>query len=261
MKEVNFRENIMDRHSQDQSEAIHKAKADLLVSVSRHGPKDGLEGPLTEQGKNSIKNFYHTIYKDSINDKEISRKLISSPIRRAKQTAEIFNDVISDRFNIEKQDLEEDERLSEQNLVEYIHLLPAEKQADWFRYWYEGGERTLSHVFTGNEAVRNFSQWLLDQVEHQIRSGKRMEINAFSHGPVMAAFILRMEEKMGVEILTLTTDRLNYEKLFAEGGSEFMYLSNLRFYYFHADPDNISLYFRGKKINIPLSLLKHVARE
>src|SRR5688572_23147870 len=108
----------------------------LDITITRHGPKDGIGGNLTAKGKESVLDYYKNFYNKPFQNQFAKRRLVSSPIHRAIETAYIYKGVIEEYNNAFPVPVEEDERLSEKDLVEFIHQLPENQQDDWFRYWY-----------------------------------------------------------------------------------------------------------------------------
>jgi broad specificity phosphatase PhoE len=244
------------RESQHTSKIVKNY--DLSITITRHGPKESFEGPLSEEGKSLVHNHYSGILNNTKLTSGICRKVVSSPIHRAKQTAQIYKSIIEKHFKIESDEISEDERLSEKNLLEFIDLLPPYKKDDWFRYWYTIQEKPGKDVPTGNDAVRGFADWILEQLDKQRESGGVAEIDAFSHGPVMAAFMLKLEEILGVTILSPNNsggDRLRIDKLFAISNGDFKYLSNINIQNDSKHPGKIKLNFKEVRMELPLAAI------
>ncbi len=237
---------------------------DLSITITRHGPKQGLGGSLTEEGRAAVQNYYEDLYSQRTISDDVPRKLISSPIHRAVETAKIYKDVIHKYFPSSEIEIQEDERLSEKNILGFVSSLSVDCRDDWFRYWYTAEHRPHPNIPVGKEAVCNFARWMLDEINFQKQKGGSLAIDAFSHGPVMAGFMLRIEEKLGTELLMPLNegqDRLHFNKLFALTDGEFKYLSNLNFRIDSGHPDILIVRFRGNNTEVPLHIIAELAKE
>ncbi len=230
----------------------------LRIVITRHGPKDGLNGVLTPQGRELVFAHYINFTTQETNEFKngiiFQRKLVSSPIRRALQTAKIFKNVLE--LNLDSSleiDIERDDRLSEKNLTDFVLNLPPEKRSDWFRYWYYSSD--------GSKTIRAFCNWLIEQMQNQKLNRSNIEINAFSHGPVMAGFVLRLEDMLGKKIISnelSSKDRMDFVKLFAARSSLFNYLGTLELIFRSDKPNFFTLNIQGIEIEIPESALMDI---
>ncbi len=231
---------------------------ELNITITRHGPKYGFAGPLTEAGKKIIEDHFTSYQQNFLIDPNTPRQLVSSPIDRARETALIFEQVMRKERHLPPASLEIDDRLSENNLSDFRDTLPEDLKADWFRYWYSATERPRDNIAIGKEGLRKFTQWILEKLRDQRRSGGALRIDAFSHGPLMAGFILKMEELTAKEILVASgqgQDKLDFDKLFGSQESEFGYLGRLNIFASSPHDGDIILRVGGKTVIIPENIL------
>ncbi len=252
---------------------------EISITVTRHGPKQSLGGPLSDEGRALVQKQFSEMIRSIEPRMEIRRIIFTSPIHRALETAQIYKNIIDNHFSVPEQErlsnLIIDERLSEKNLVDFIDQLSTNKKEDWFRHWYTAKERLIENVQSRTEAVSAFAHWLIERIKVHGNEGGIFEINAFSHGPVMAAFILRLEELMRISILgnnaavnnfdyeseKVLGERLKTDKLFANTDGVFQYLSSMKF---HADSEQdelLKMYFGDSEIQIPIQAITELAAE
>lgn len=225
----------------------------LKITITRHGPKEGLGGNLTAEGKQSVLDYYKSLYDGNAIKKFPKRKLVSSPIHRAIETAYIYKGVIEEFDTSAAVPLEKDERLSEKDLVDFILQLPDEKQSDWFRYWY--------YSASGARAIHEFSHWISEQIYRQKENGGILRIDAFSHGPIMAGFILRIEDILGKELLSPVQSnekRLDFARLFSARSCAFDYLGSISISVSSQSPEFIEITTQKNTNLIPLSVLNDI---
>ncbi len=226
-----------------------KMRGLLFITITRHGPKQGFDGRLSAQGRDAVKNFYNSIFSSAI-AMPAPDIVVSSPIPRAVETAEIYHEAVIEKFPLSDLPLVQDERLSEKDTVEFVKELPLGHQADWFRYWYQ------SEV--GKFAVSDFAKWILQQINQHSDDLAEFRIAAFSHGPVMAAFILRLEDILDTTIMLPTRegqDRLDFEKLFGAENGDFDFLSTLKIEFLTQWPETTIVSFGDTSIRVPLTTL------
>lgn len=228
----------------------HTKFYELNILITRHGPKDGLGGPLSQEGRESVLQHYQSQLADPTHTEN---KVISSPINRAFETANIYKHVQDQKHSLNSADVELDERLSEKNLVEFIEQLNDEKKEEWFQEWF------VSEL--GKQAASDFSNWILDQIHNQQIKGGALKINAFSHGPMMAAFVLKLEDLSGEKLIrgnVSETDRLSISRLFTSETSVFGYLSAIEISSKSDSPEKFMIKLQNHFAIIPLSLLKSI---
>jgi broad specificity phosphatase PhoE len=241
-----------------------KKKYDLQITVIRHGPKQGFGGPLTPSGRFSTQKYFIELATRADREEPAQRKLISSPVQRARETAEIYENIVKKYSGIDSSKLEIDERLSEQNVEDFKNQLPPEQQDEWFSFWYTAKRRPRPDIYIGEESIPKFASWLMEKVGEQRITRKRLSIDSFSHGPVMAAFILRLEEKLKTNILPSSLKdrgRLEFDRLFGEPRSPFRYLSKIQFLASSATPFYVDLRIENKTLKIPWALLERLSRK
>jgi broad specificity phosphatase PhoE len=241
--------SIQDNNS-EQGQKLYE----LNISVTRHGPKESLGGSLSSEGKESVLRYYQQAWHNLPAKSDTPRKLISSPINRAVQTANIFKLVLQQKSgnSLANLEVEMDERLSEKDLIGFIGRLEPH-QTEWFEAWY------ISDF--GKQAVAEFSAWVLEQIENQKLSGGSLEIDAFSHGPVMAAFALHMEDALGQKLLEEAgpnQSRFDITKLFSGDKSPFGYLGIINLATSSKNPDFINISVDDKVLSAPVDILRNI---
>jgi len=242
----------MNPEIQPQQHIESKEKPDFRISIGvhRHGPKEGIAGHLSSEGKQLTEDYF-TFVSD---EEEIGGVDVEhSPVGRTQETAQIFSDVISRKQGNEKiKSNRADERLSEGDVAEHPELIEeyGGRGGKWIKGWMEAERRSIPNVKTGKETAADFADWLLSKISDRQKQGGAQEIQAFSHGPVMVAFIAKLEEKTGEKILP--------ENLEIFIGS---YLSFMSFNADSAHPDIVNFSFGNKKLEIPFSILQELIKE
>lgn len=228
-----------------------KEKPDFKISiiVYRHGPKEGIAGPLSDEGKQMTKECFDFVAEQGIGEVDVEH----SPVGRAQETAEIFSDAVTKKHGAEKiKSTQFDERLSEGDVAEHPDLIDeyGGRGGKWIKGWMEAEKRSLPEVKTGKETAADFTDWVLSKISDRQQQGGTQEVQAFSHGPVMVAFIAKLEEKLGEKILP--------KDLGIFIGS---YLSLMDFHADSSRPDIVSFSFGSKKFEVPVSILQELVRE
>lgn len=230
----------------------------INITVHRHGPKEGIAGPLSSEGERVTEEYFVDAYKGIEFDDETGGADVEySPIGRTRKTAEIYTDVVR-KYGMGKiKSSREDERLSEGNIAEHLDLIEkyGGRGGKWIKGWMEAKERSLPDVKTGGEAAADFADWLLNKISDRQKQGGTQEVDAFSHGPAMLAFILKLEEKLGEKILP---EDLQDKNIFE---STLNYLSYMNFSADSSRPETVSFSFQGKKFEIRLSVLEELAQK
>jgi broad specificity phosphatase PhoE len=223
----------------------------INIIVHRHGPKEGIAGPLSEDGKRVTKEYFDFVAENTASENVIT--IEHSPVNRTVETAEIFSESVRASQGNEKiESIAPDERLSEGGVAEHPELIEeyGGRGGKWIAGWMNATERSEPDVKTGQETAADFSDWLLSKVLDRQKQGGVQEIEAFSHGPVMIAFMTKLEEKLG-------------EKLLPPDISLFIgsYLSLMSFSADSNTSDIIYFNFGDKKnIEIPIPLLEEMSR-
>lgn len=236
---------------------------ELNITIIRHGPKDGFAGPITETSKGIIRQHFASLYQSLLINAATLRQLVSSPIERAKETALIFEEVMR-KEGISPVVLEIDDRLSENNLIDFRDSLSPSLRKDWFRYWYRATERPEPEIAIGKEGINKFAEWILEKLHDQQQRGGCLRIDAFSHGPLMAGFILQVEEKIGKEILSPLKhgqDKLEFDKLFGSKESEFGYLGQLNLFASSFRKEELILTVGGKPVIVAENTLLAISKD
>lgn len=226
----------------------------LSLTIHRHGPKIGAEGPLSEEGKEVTEEFFNNAY-DGITMDTNGTKVEHSPIHRAKETALLYSQSIERTGSGKTDSITEDERLSEGGVAENKEVLQQllEKYGRggrWVKGWLDMKERPSPEVKTGAEAVADFSSWLLEKVDKSKKRGGEQEIDAFSHGPVILAFLIRLQEKSGQQILP---EGWEDQDVFSKSLN---YLSSLQIWTDSNNPEIVTIGFSGKNFIIPIEVIE-----
>lgn len=222
----------------------------IVINITRHGPKESLGGPLTSEGKKRVESHYTALYRNKNKHALAQRKLVSSPVHRAIETANIYKEISELFLNLPPIVLEKDTRLSEQGLVDFVEHLPEDKKFDWFRHWFDSA--------IGKQAIKEFSCWIIEQLQNHKNDSRNVQIDAFSHGPVMAGFVLHLEELTNINMLRLsrsTDDKLSLEELFNNATAPFNYLSTIQIRYNSSNPKFFDIQILEKVFSIDLQLL------
>lgn len=230
---------------------------DLAIIVHRHGPKEGLAGPLSKEGIEGTEEYFAEAYKRiSLDRHDLDGIDVEhSPIGRTKQTAEIYSDVVRKYNNAKIRSTTEDERLSEGTVAEHPELIEqyGGKGGKWIKGWLDAKERPLKSVKTGNEAVKDFASWLLEKINIRKTSGGTQEIDAFSHGPLMLGFLLKLEAKLNQQILP---EDWQDKKVF---DNIMNYLSYINFYINSKRPDILTCHFKGNNYEVPITAIEELS--
>jgi broad specificity phosphatase PhoE/quercetin dioxygenase-like cupin family protein len=241
----------MSIEQQPQQHIESKERPDFKISiiVHRHGPKEGIAGPLSNEGKQMTKEYFDFVAEQGIGEVDVEH----SPVGRTRETAEIFSDAVTRKHGAEKiKSIQFDERLSEGDVAEHPDLIDeyGGRGGKWIKGWMEAEKRSLPEVKTGKETAADFADWILSKISAREKQGGEQEVQAFSHGPVMVAFISKLEEKLGEKVLP--------ENLSIFIGS---YLSLMDFYADSSRSDIVNFSFGSKKFEIPVSMLQELVHE
>lgn len=225
---------------------------ELYISVTRHGPKAGQHSEeLSESGKQDVADYFYEAYEGVPIDSR-NRKVVSSKVKRVLQTTRIAENSLEQYNEAEPVAVEIAEGISELGVDDYVRSLPEEQRENWFQDWYKSEE--------GHKATANFIGWLLEQISNARQAGGKLEIDTYSHGPVMAAFLVRLEDQLGLQFIARGKDdplRLNRNKLLGEGG-DFSVLSNFNIQVSSKNPELIRIIFHGKTTEVPLDELEKI---
>lgn len=243
---MNDREANLERHE-------HPKDFELFISITRHGPKAGLQSEdLSATGKQDVADYFLEAYKNVSIDNKNRKQVVSSRIKRVIQTAQTAEHSLQSYNEAKPIEIELDERISEQGIDALVRALPEERRNYWFQYWYQSELMPT--------AVSNFTDWILEKIEAAKNQGGTIEIDAYSHGPLMAAFLLKLEDNLGVQITGQDKNdpsRFGSDKLFGTGG-EFDILSNFNIQMDSKNPEFIRIIFHGRSTDVPIRALKEM---
>lgn len=228
----------------------------IAIIVHRHGPKDGIAGPLSAEGKEITEDYFTDAYRGfNFENKEVEGiDVIHSPIGRTKETAEIYTNTVTKNNNAKIKSVTEEERLSEGTVAEHMDLIEGYGgRGKWMKNWLEAKERPLPDVKTGSEAVQGFAEWLLEKITLRQAEGGNQEIDAFSHGPLMLVFLMTLEEKLNVQILPENwEDKKVFDNIIHS-------LSYLNFFGDSSNPEIITMHYKSQNYQIPLTEIEALA--
>ena len=181
----------------------------LTVVMHRHGPKVGVAGPLTGEGRERSQEVFDDAYAGIASDTDEGVDVVYSDLhlvdpnaKRAKETADVA--MASMRQRGEKvRSVTTDERLSEGQMSKHEAFIESlgGRSGKYLKGWMELEQSPIKGVKTGKETAAGVAEWMLEKIIDLQQRGRTQEIEAFSHGPVLAAFLLRLEELTGQSIL------------------------------------------------------------
>ncbi len=235
---------------------------DLAITITRHGPKQGMDGPLSEQGEQETEEYFSDAYENVAIDTARKRRVIASPKERSNQTARIYQKVLERNNGVEPVEVETEEFLNEGDIMAFYDSLSKDEQKNWFKYWHDGSKELPPNAPDFKNVVRDFSSWLLKEITTAKTIGGNLDIDAFSHGPLMGAVLLSLEDELGEEIITSPNagdNRIYRTKIFDLYQGQLRALQNINFYINSKDPKNIKLNFLNKTISIPIEIFERFA--
>jgi broad specificity phosphatase PhoE len=213
----------------------------LSVILHRHGPKEGDSGPLSEEGRKDTKNYYHDNYRGvPLGTTEV----LHSGLERAGQTADIFlNEVDTSNMAYSHND----SRLSEGTISDFPNLRKeyGGSRGRWLRVWLDAAQRSDPDVKTGKEAVDELKGWLQQNMEKAESEGGNHEVDAFTHGPVIAALLVILDEKYGTGFLPSDWTEKDIFR------TQIPYLSTVSLTFDSLRPNVFTVNFKDKKAEIP----------
>lgn len=230
----------------------------LTVVVHRHGPKEGQNGPLKESGKEEVREYFSDAYEGVVQDDEETGgvDIVHSPILRAAQTANIEAEVIRSRGGKVKS-VSVENRLNEGELSRYEEKMKqlGGGKGKWLNGWMALTERPEPDVKTGKETAAGVAEWLLELADARKKSGGAQEVEAISHFPVLAAFLMRLHETSGLPILPDD---------WMQTSPAWTHLDLLRYFTFSVDKqsgDTFRIFFHGKSHQVPMDVLREMAKD
>src|SRR5438552_778210 len=113
-----------ERQIGSRAESKENLKYEINIVVHRHGPKEGIAGPLSGEGEKATEDYFADAYENvAFDDKAGGVDIEHSPIGRTKKTAEIYANIVR-RDGVGKiKSTRADERLSEGNIAEHLDLI------------------------------------------------------------------------------------------------------------------------------------------
>lgn len=235
---------------------------DLAITITRHGPKLGQDGPLSEEGKQETDEYFYDAYKGVAIDTDRKRRIIASPKERANQTAEIYQRVLKRNNGVDPVKIETGEFLNEGDVMIFINSLSEEEQKNWFKYWQDGSKELPPNAPSFKNVVRDFSLWLLKEINTIKNTGGNLDIDTFSHGPLMGAVLISLEDELEKEIITSPNakdSRIDRIKILDIYNGQLRSLQNINFYINSKNPNIIKLSVLGKIISIPVKVFEKFA--
>lgn len=243
-------------------ESQERLAFDLVINVTRHGPKQGLDGPLSEEGKQKTEDYFSDAYDNVPVDQEREQRVISSQKERAKQTANIYQREMERNNGIKPVEVEIEEFLNEGDILPFYDTLSEEEQKNWFKHWYEANKDLPLESSDFKKMVRDFSIWLLKEINKIKNTGGNSDINAFSHGPLMGAVLLSLEDELGQEIITSSSngaDRIDRKKILDINSGQLRALQNINFYLNSKDPNVLKINVLNKMFSVPINVFEKFA--
>ncbi|HSI20746.1 MAG TPA: hypothetical protein VLA04_03530 [Verrucomicrobiae bacterium] len=215
----------------------------LDVTLHRHGPKEGDSGPLSKEGREDSGEYYRENYEGvTVGTTEV----VHSGLDRASETGEVFEREV-DTLN-ELNSPQRDQRLSEGTISEHPELREeyGGKGGRWLKGWLNAEER-VDGVKTGQEALGDLKSFITDKLEVAQEEGGSIEIDAFTHAPVMAALLLSLDRQFSTGFLSENWEEENIIH------TKLPYLSTLTVRLESEHADEATVYFQGKSATVPRS--------
>lgn len=243
---------------ENRAEFRESLKYETRITIHRHGPKIGIDGPLSEEGKAVVADYFDNAY-ENIPLATGNITIEYSPIHRAKESAIIYKNSLLSQNPRTSIPLKEDARLSEGGIAENKEVLDGlfrtyGRGGKWIYGWLKMEDRPTPEIKTGSEAVADFSGWILDKIHHVENEGGKQEVDAFSHGPVILAFLITIEEKMKENILPENwTDKNIFATLLD-------YLSSIQILHDSNSPNEIEINFAHQKHIVPLEVIEELGQ-
>jgi broad specificity phosphatase PhoE len=227
----------------------------VWIHVQRHGEKEGDSGGLSERGAEEAREYYREAYKGT--SAGVVWEVESSPIDRAEQTAQLYVEAKGE-LGGSAEFLGTDERLSEGTVSRHSDIQAEHlggKGGRWMRGFMDLNERLpeAPDMKIGKEVASEFAQWLLEKINAGVGDHQSKNISAFSHGTVMAAFILSLQERFGMDILPVDWKEKNIFRTMLP------YLSYVNFDIDSLHPESVDMYFLEKKYSIPKRVIEKIA--
>lgn len=225
----------------------------LTIVLHRHGEKASIAGDLSEFGKEQAAQYFQEAYKGVALDLDEGQgvDVESSPIGRTTQTALLSSENSGGKIRSFKFD----ERLSEGPVAHHLDLINSwgGTGGRWIGPWMALRERPHPDVKTGQEAVRGFLKWLLEKIEKRQKEGGTQEIDAFSHFPIMMAFLMKVEEITGQKLLSDGWQSVDNATQLVN------FLESINVRVDSTNKNEVQMSYRGQLVRIPLKALEKAA--
>jgi len=232
----------MERRNSPNFESKERPSFNLDITVTRHGPKSFISSDLSPEGKDDTRTYFQEAYDGVILDEQADLRIEHSSIKRTAQTAGIFKTAINN-----KSELIVDERLSEGSIAKDLKVI--EKlggPGKWIEPWTKLDKSPAPGVKSGKEAVRQFCDWLIDKINNAKNVGGKKEVDAFSHMPVMIAFLAKVQQETGVQLLEESWgDKVQVNNMIR-------YLDQIQIHADSRTPDIATLRFNDKMVEISI---------
>jgi len=238
---------------------LNKWEYDLSISFNRHGPKETLEWPLSENWKKIAEETYSSL-PNSLKWENIYVE--SSPIHRTIQTADIFIKK-KKKKGIKVISFEQDERLSEGDIAHYPELAEKLWWLGWKRVkkWIERDDfdkKQFPNIKTWKEAIMWFCDRILDKINFVEKQKSKKEddfykIDCFTHAPLMLGFLLMIQEKTGTNLLPKNREE---DKIF---NNLLKYLSSFSLHFSSLKEDVFWLEFNKNVYSIKRDIIKQIS--
>lgn len=244
------------------NESIESKDFDLVITITRHGPKKGLDGPLSEEGKEHTAEYFANAYENVAIDAGRERKVVSSPKERAQQTANLYQNALEKDSGVQPLKVEISDFLNEGEIMFYYDSLTKEEQKNWFKYWHANEKELPPGAPDFKLVTKKFAQWLLSEINTVKETGGNHDVDAFSHGPLMGGVLISLEDALNQEIITdpqAGENRIDRDRIFDLYTGQLRALQNINFHISSKNPDVVNLTFLDKKLSMPMEVLEKLA--
>ncbi len=233
---------------------------ELAVCLIRHGPKEGRHGALTEYGKKLAKRYFSITRRHMEINKNEKRKVLSSPEVRTLETAKIHQEVLKEVHGVEPVEIQPVEFLNEGGIMRFYESLKTDQEKEkWVEYI--GGYNKDFPPGTPDfkPIVKNFSIWFLNEIKELKNKGGKLNIDGFSHGPVMGGIFLSIQNELREGVLVPLKKDENRRLKITDLIGKIKVLQNINFSISSKEPNIVKMYALGKDISVPLSVFEKFA--
>ena len=244
----------------------------LLFILSRHGPKIGVNGSLSPEGFEQTKEVHRGRYTSGAPTEEMD--VVVSPIFRTWETGQAATSALLEHEG-QLGDVDVDARLTEgvlsenEDRVNEIGRLtggPDGRHGRMLVAWLTLEKRLANwpEMMLASEAAANVANVILERIDKQKKKGGNKKVEAFSHGPVLAAFLDRLEQLSGQQILPADWKEQAVHGVGKETSpmwTIFDFNSHVALSTSSDKPEEFTLEFTGKSIKVPLHVLREMAAQ